>query len=49
MAYEALASAYDALTYDIAYDDALRFMQQLLADAGLHPETVVDLACGTMA
>lgn len=47
MAYEALASAYDALTYDIAYDDALRFMQQLLADAGLHPETVVDLACGT--
>ena len=47
MAYEALASAYDALTDDIAYDDALRFMQQLLADAGLHPETVVDLACGT--
>ena len=47
MAYEALASAYDALTYDIAYDDALRFMQQLLAEAGLHPETVVDLACGT--
>ena len=47
MAYEALASAYDALTYDIAYGDALRFMQQLLADAGLHPETVVDLACGT--
>ena len=29
MAYEALASAYDALTYDIAYDDALRYMQQL--------------------
>ena len=49
MAYEALASAYDALTYDIAYDDALRFMQQLLADAGLHPETVVDLACGENA
>ena len=46
-AYEALAAAYDGLTYDIPYDDMLRFMQQLLDRAHLKPETVVDLACGT--
>ena len=45
--YEALAASYDGLTYDIPYDDVLRFMQQLLNKAGLQPETVVDLACGT--
>ena len=45
--YEALAASYDGLTYDIPYDDVLRFMQQILNQAGLQPETVVDLACGT--
>ena len=45
--YEALAASYDGLTYDIPYDDVLRFMQQLLNKAGVKPETVVDLACGT--
>lgn len=47
MAYEALAAAYDALTYDIAYDETLAFMQQILKKSGLEPKTVVDLACGT--
>lgn len=46
-AYEALAAAYDGLTYDVAYDAVLQFLQQLLNKAGLQPETVVDLACGT--
>lgn len=45
--YEALAASYDGLTYDIPYDDVLQFMQQILNQAGLQPETVVDLACGT--
>ena len=34
MAYEALASAYDALTYDIAYDDARRRWSTWLAGQG---------------
>ena len=45
--YEALAASYDGLTYDIPYDDVLQFMQKILNQAGLQPETVVDLACGT--
>ena len=45
--YESLAASYDGLTYDIPYDDVLAFMHRLLEQAGLKPETVVDLACGT--
>ena len=46
-AYEALAFSYDALTYDIAYDQALDFMEKILGQLGKKPQTVVELACGT--
>ena len=46
-AYEALAASYDALTYDIAYDETLEFMESILQKLGKTPETVLDLACGT--
>lgn len=46
-AYEALASAYDGLTYDIPYEEILTFWEAVLHGAGKKPETVLDLACGT--
>ena len=46
-AYEYLAASYDALTYDIPYEQMLRFMQAVWQKFGLTPKTVVDLACGT--
>ena len=47
MAYDALAGAYDALTWDIPYETILDFWESALKSAGLQPETVLDLACGT--
>lgn len=47
MAYDALAGAYDALTWDIPYETILDFWESVLNRAGLQPETVLDLACGT--
>lgn len=46
-AYEALAFSYDALTQDIPYEQMLSYMEALLQRHGRHPETVLDLACGT--
>ena len=47
MAYESLSAAYDGLMTDIDYDIILIFLEEILQAAGKHPETVVDLACGT--
>lgn len=46
-AYDALAASYDGLTQDVAYDSILSFLERLLQKAGLRPERVLDLACGT--
>ena len=46
-AYEALAQSYDSLTQDISYDHMLTFMEAILSRHEIHPETVLDLACGT--
>ena len=46
-AYEALAGAYDGLTWDIPYEKILGFIEAVLQEAGKKPETVLDLACGT--
>ena len=47
MAYDALAGAYDALTWDIPYETILDFWEAVLRQEGKQPETVLDLACGT--
>lgn len=47
MAYENLAGAYDRLTQDIPYEDILAFYEKIMAQYGVKPETVLDLACGT--
>jgi len=46
-AYESLACSYDALTHDIPYENMLHYMEALLQRHDVHPETVLDLACGT--
>lgn len=46
-AYEALAGAYDSLTWDIPYENILNFWEAVLQQEGKQPETVLDLACGT--
>lgn len=46
-AYGALAESYDRLTRDVDYDQILAYAQELLAQSGLHPHSVLDLACGT--
>lgn len=46
-AYQMLASSYDRLTEDVAYDAVVEFYWQILAREGLTPRTAVDLACGT--
>ena len=47
MAYESLAASYDRLTNDIPYEEILHFYDQILARYDAHPETALDLACGT--
>ena len=46
-AYGALAESYDRLTNDVDYDAVVDFYFSILNREGLHPKTVVDLACGT--
>ena len=48
-AYSALAPYYDAFNRDVPYDGILRFYQLLFARAGISPQLVLDLACGTGA
>ena len=46
-AYHALAASYDRLTNDVDYEATVEFYLQILEREGIHPRTVVDLACGT--
>ena len=46
-AYTSLAEAYDRLTWDVDYSRILDFLEALLQARGKHPQTVLDLACGT--
>ena len=46
-AYHELAKSYDRLTNDVDYEATVDFYMQILSREGLHPRTVVDLACGT--
>lgn len=46
-AYELLAASYDRLTQDIPYQAILQFAQSVLAERGVSPRSVLDLACGT--
>ena len=46
-AYDRLAFSYDALTYDIPYEAMLNFVEAILQERNLAPQTVLDLACGT--
>ena len=46
-AYTALAASYDRLTNDVDYEATVDFYMEILKREGLHPRTVVDLACGT--
>ena len=46
-AYTSLAASYDRLTNDVPYPQILEFLEALLQAQGKHPETVLDLACGT--
>ena len=45
-AYDRLAFSYDALTYDIPYEAMLNFVEAILQERNLAPQTVLDLACG---
>lgn len=45
--YETLAASYDELTTDIDYAAIVAFLETVLHDRGIRPETVLDLACGT--
>ncbi len=46
-AYHALAASYDRQTGDVDYKAVVDFYFELLRREDLHPETAVDLACGT--
>lgn len=46
-AYEALASVYDALGEDIDYTAFADFYEAAFRRAGLSPELILDLGCGT--
>lgn len=48
-AYGSLAFSYDLLTRDVPYGRILKFAQELLAERGVAPRSVLDLACGTGA
>ncbi len=46
-AYDALAAYYDAFTDDVPYKRWADWAEAAFARAGIHPEIVLDLACGT--
>lgn len=46
-AYDALATSYDGLTWDVPYEEILAYLQALLKRHGASPKSVLDLACGT--
>lgn len=45
--YTSLAESYDRLTNDVAYREIWTFLEALLQAEGKHPQSVLDLACGT--
>ena len=45
--YEGLASSYDCLTEDVAYERRAVFLQKLMGKSRIPVHTVLDLACGT--
>ncbi len=46
-AYTSLAESYDRLTNDVAYAEIWDYLEALLRAEDKHPQTVLDLACGT--
>lgn len=46
-AYHALAASYDRLTNDVDYEKIVAFYHEIMAQEGVKPRTVADLACGT--
>lgn len=46
-AYEALAAVYDTLNGEVDYEKIATFYEQCFKNAGLAPELVLDLGCGT--
>lgn len=46
-AYEALAAVYDVLNGDVDYQSVADFYETAFKQAGLTPELVLDLGCGT--
>ncbi len=47
MSYEYLASYYDRFTDDVGYTAWADYFTQCFVRAGVTPELVLDLACGT--
>lgn len=45
--YEALAKAYDALMYDVAYDEWAGYIVRLLEARGIKDGVLLEYACGT--
>ena len=45
--YNDFAYIYDALTYDVDYDEFLQFIKKIFKLNNLKPELVLELACGT--
>ena len=45
--YQSLASSYDELTQDVAYESRADFIEKLFERAKVPVHTVLDLACGT--
>ena len=45
--YNDFAYIYDALTYDVDYDQFLQFIKKIFKLNNLSPELVLELACGT--
>ena len=45
--YQGFAPLYDALTFDVDYENIASFIQSLLKKHGLESGLVLDLACGT--
>ena len=46
-AYEALAAVYDVLNGEVDYEDIATFYEKCFKKAGLQPQLVLDLGCGT--
>jgi len=45
--YQGFAALYDALTFDVDYENIAAFIQNRLQENGITSGLVLDLACGT--